>query len=94
MVQAEFTLGHENHYTILPKHIFEGQDIKTFKNFDVAKGWPCTTGAYKLVSATAQQVILDRAEKWWGGYRFRQGPGTRRLIVLPVEARKRPPTCT
>jgi len=83
--KQQFTLGHENHYTILPKHIYQNQDIKTFKDFDVAKGYPCTTGAYKLVSATPQQVVLDRADKWWGSTSgFQKAPGPERIIVLPV----------
>ena len=41
---------------IVPKHIFEGQDWTTFKHFDVAKGWPVTTGPWKVV------VRLARAE--------------------------------
>ena len=31
---------------IVPKHIFQGQDWTTFKHFDVAKGWPVTTGPW------------------------------------------------
>ena len=81
----QFTLGHENHYTILPKHIWQDKDPKTFTNFDLAKGWPCTTGAYKLVSSTAQQVVLDRADKWWGtDTGFSTKPAPERVIVLPV----------
>ena len=34
---------------IVPKHIFQGQDWTTFKHFDVAKGWPVTTGPWKVV---------------------------------------------
>ena len=38
---------------MVPKHIFEGQDWTNFKHFDLAKGWPVTTGPWKVVDATA-----------------------------------------
>src|SRR5579863_4364788 len=33
---------------IVPKHIFAGQDWTTFKHFDIAKGWPVSTGPWKV----------------------------------------------
>ena len=54
------------------------QDPKTFTNFDLAKGWPCGTGAYKIVSSTAQQQVADRVDDWWGaktGFKTAAGPG-------------------
>ena len=39
-VRDHLALGHENHYPILPKHIWQGQDIKGFTNYDLAKGLP------------------------------------------------------
>src|SRR5262249_10831266 len=36
---------------IVPKHVFDGQDWTSFKNFDLDKGWPLTTGAWKVVYA-------------------------------------------
>lgn len=50
---------------IVPKHIFEGQDWTTFKHFDVAKGWPVTTGPWRVTNASPQQKVLDRADTWW-----------------------------
>ena len=70
---------------ILPKHIWEGQDPKTFTNFDLAKGWPCGTGPYKIVSSTAQQQIADRVDNWWGAKTgFKPLPAPERLILIPV----------
>ena len=66
MFRDNLALGHENHQVILPKHIWEGQDPKTFTNYDLAKGWPCGTGPYKIVSSTAQQMVADRGDDWWG----------------------------
>ena len=79
-------LGHENHQVILPKHIWEGKDPKTFTNFDLAKGWPCGTGPYKIVSSTAQQQIADRVDNWWGAKTgFKPAlPAPERLILIPV----------
>ena len=50
---------------IVPKHIFQGQDWTTFKHFDPAKGWPVTTGPWKVVFASPQQKVLDRRDNWW-----------------------------
>ena len=73
-----FTLGHENHYNIVPKHIFEGQDPKTFMNYDLAKGWPCSTGPYKITSSTPDQLVVDRRDNLVGHRdRLQQGAGAR-----------------
>ena len=50
---------------IVPKHIFQGQDWTTFKHFDVAKGWPVTTGPWKVVFSSPEQKIIDRRDEWW-----------------------------
>ena len=50
---------------IVPKHIFQGQDWTTFKHFDVAKGWPVTTGPWKVAFSSPQQKVIDRRDEWW-----------------------------
>ena len=50
---------------IVPKHVFQGQDWTTFRHFDLAKGWPVTTGPWKVVFASPQQKIIDRRDEWW-----------------------------
>ena len=50
---------------IVPKHIFEGQDWTTFKHFDLAKGWPISTGPWQVVSASLEQKVFDRRPSWW-----------------------------
>jgi len=78
-------LGHENHYTIVPQHIWKDQDPKKFNNFDLAKGWPVGTGAYKLVSSNAQQMVFDRRDDWWGKKSgFMDLPAPERIIVVSV----------
>lgn len=75
----------DNGVLIMPKHIWEGQDPETFTNFDLSKGWPISTGPYKLVSSTAQQKVWDRRDDWWGATTgFRSLPAPRRLIFLPA----------
>lgn len=86
-VRDFLALGHENHYPILPKHIWEGKDLATFTNFDLAKGWPVGTGAYKLVSTTNQQEIFDRRDDWWGVKTgFQDLPTPKRITLVPVSS--------
>ncbi|MBN1287132.1 MAG: ABC transporter substrate-binding protein [Anaerolineae bacterium] len=47
--------------TILPKHIWEGQDPLTFKSSD-----PIGTGAYTLASASQTTMVYERNDDWWG----------------------------
>jgi len=51
---------------IVPKHIWEGQDPLTFKNYDPAKGWPIFSGAYKLSSISPTEFTYLRDDNWWG----------------------------
>ncbi len=84
-VRDYLALGHENHYPILPKHIWEGQDIAKFTNYDPEKGLPMGTGPYKLVSSTAQQEVFDRRDDWWGAKTgFAEMPAPKRIVVVPV----------
>jgi len=73
-------------FYIVPKHIFDGQDWTTFKNFDIANGLPVTTGPWKLVFSSPEQKVLDRRESWWA---VDQGlvdamPEVERIVYLPV----------
>jgi peptide/nickel transport system substrate-binding protein len=70
---------------IVPKHIFEGQDLHTFKNLDLANGLPVSTGPYKLVATSAQQKVWDLDPNWWGAKTgFQKLPAPKRLIFLPT----------
>lgn len=60
---------------IVPKHIFQGQDWSSFKHFDMAKGWPVTTGPWKVVASSLQQKIFDRRDTWWAA--------ERKLVPMP-----------
>jgi peptide/nickel transport system substrate-binding protein len=68
-------------HNILPKHIWEGQDPLTFKNFDLEKGWPVFTGPYKLVSANETEFVYERDDNWWGvAAGFKELPKPEKLI--------------
>ncbi len=69
---------------IVPKHIFEGQDWASFKHFDIARGLPVTTGPWRVVAASPQQKVFDRADKWWAAERgMAPMPQVLRNIWLP-----------
>jgi len=83
--QENLALGHENHQVILPEHIWKSQDPKTFTNFDLAKGWPIGTGAYKLVASSARQMVFDRRDDWWAAKTgFKPLPAPERIILVPA----------
>ncbi len=70
---------------IVPKHIFQDQDWTSFKNFDLAKGWPVTTGPYQVALGSPEQKVWDRRSDWWA---VKAGvakalPAPQRLILLP-----------
>ncbi|MCZ7543886.1 MAG: ABC transporter substrate-binding protein [Anaerolineae bacterium] len=47
--------------TILPKHVWEGEDPLTFKSSD-----PIGTGAYTLTTASQSAMVYTRNDDWWG----------------------------
>jgi peptide/nickel transport system substrate-binding protein len=69
---------------IVPKHIFQDQDWTMFKHFDLSKGWPLSTGPWKLVESSPEQKVFERRDSWWAA---EQGlapmPEIRRSIWLP-----------
>ena len=75
---------------MLPKHVWEGQDLLTFTNFDRTKGWPLGTGPYKLTSTAPQQKIFDLRQDWWGAKTgWKPLPKVERVIYL-AEQRRHP----
>lgn len=65
--------------SIMPKHIWEGQDPVTFKNYDAEKGWPVGTGAYTLknFNSDGTEFNYERNDNWWGaksGFRALPAP--------------------
>jgi peptide/nickel transport system substrate-binding protein len=83
-VYAFFTNHFDIGLQIVPKHIWEGEDPKTFTNFDMAKGWPVVTGPYKLVLSSPEQKMWDRREDWWAAKTgFHEPPAPERLVFIP-----------
>ena len=71
---------------IVPKHVYDGQDWTTFTAFDLEKGWPVTTGPWKVVFSSPEQKVIDlREEEWWAVKQglVRQKPRVERIIYLP-----------
>jgi peptide/nickel transport system substrate-binding protein len=67
---------------IVPKHIWEGKDPLTFKNYEAGKS-PVFSGPYKLTSFNADgtEFIYDRDDNWWGAKSgFKKLPAPKRLI--------------
>ncbi|MCP4381396.1 MAG: hypothetical protein GY798_08265, partial [Hyphomicrobiales bacterium] len=86
-VRDYLALGHENHYPTLAKHVWEGEDIATFNNYDPEKGWPLGTGPYKLVLSSNQQEIFDRRDDWWGVKTgLQDAPAPKRITLVPVSS--------
>ena len=83
-VFSYFTHNFDNGVPIVPKHIWQDHDPETFKNLDVAKGWPVVTGPYRLAHSTPQQRIYDLRQDWWASkIGFQDLPKIERVIYLP-----------
>jgi peptide/nickel transport system substrate-binding protein len=68
---------------MMAKHIWEGQDILTFKNYDPEKGLPVGTGPFKLTSTSPEQKIFDLRQDWWGAKTgWKPLPKVQRVIYL------------
>ena len=83
---------------MVPEHHYSKQDWTTFKDYDPAKGWPLTTGPWRVTKGSAEQKIIDRADSWWGDGltdapkgadggglgQFGRLPSVERVIYLPT----------
>jgi peptide/nickel transport system substrate-binding protein len=67
---------------IIAKHVWEQQpDPLTFKNLDLEKGWPLTTGPYVLTKITTNETIMVRNDNWWAAQiGFKPLPAPKRVI--------------
>lgn len=63
--------------TILPQHIWEGEDPLTFKSSD-----PIGTGPYVLDNATETSFTYVRDEDWWGNEVFGHMPAPQTINFL------------
>ncbi|MGH2531258.1 MAG: ABC transporter substrate-binding protein [Thermomicrobiales bacterium] len=65
--------------TILPQHVWEGQDPLTFKSTD-----PIGTGPYRLADANQTAMTYERRDDWWGTTVFEATPGPRLVQFVHV----------
>ncbi len=63
--QDTLATGQTTRFIVVPKHVWEGRDAKTFGFLDLAQGWPIGTGPYRVVRSDSNAVIFDRLERWW-----------------------------
>ncbi len=75
----------------VPEHIWSKVEDKSgFTFFDLEKGWPLTTAAWKVVSTAPTQIVCDRRDDWWGAKTgFRKLPAPERIITVPSISRDR-----
>jgi peptide/nickel transport system substrate-binding protein len=70
-------------FTVVPEHIWKGQDPTTFLNWDPAKGWPVFTGPYRPTKATATEFDFERRDDWWAAKTgFKPLPAPRRIVFI------------
>jgi peptide/nickel transport system substrate-binding protein len=65
--------------TILPEHVWEGEDPLTFKSSP-----PIGTGPYKLVNATSTAMTYERRDDWWGIEAFGVTPAPKTVNFVYV----------
>jgi peptide/nickel transport system substrate-binding protein len=84
--------GQSTRFVVVPKHIWEGQDPKTFANFDLAKGLPVGTGPFKLIKSDASSLFYDRRDSWWAldAGLVQQMPEVERVIYVPATGEAMP----
>lgn len=78
--------GQAARFVVVPKHIWEGQNPRTFAFFDLQKGWPVGTGPYRLVRSDSVSVVFDRRERWWATDAKLAAalPGPERIVYRPA----------
>ena len=75
------TFIYTSNFTILPQHVFQGRDFKTFTDFDLKKGWPIGTGPYRVTSASQNAVTLTRNDNWWASKDgFSNAPAPKQIV--------------
>lgn len=75
----------------LPAHVWRGtEDVAAFRFFDLEKGWPVTTGPWKVTRFTDNQVFMDRRADWWAAKAgLAAMPAMERVITIPGGTRDR-----
>jgi peptide/nickel transport system substrate-binding protein len=78
--------GAAGRLTIVPKHVWSGQDPRTFTFYDPQKGWPLGTGPYKVVKSDSGSILYDRRDGWWAldAKLVDRLPGPERIVYKPA----------
>ncbi len=86
--QDTLATGQVDRFAVVPKHIWEGKDPKTFNNFDLAEGWPVGTGPFKLVKSDETSAVFDRLDSWWAldAGVAKAMPAMERIVYRPATA--------
>ena len=86
--QDTLATGQVTRFVVLPKHVWEGKDAKTFGNVDMAQGWPLGTGPYRVVRSDANSIVFDRLDRWWAldAGLAKALPAPERIIYRPAAA--------
>src|SRR5690606_34678834 len=81
-----FATGQTARFMVVPQHIWEGQDAKTFSNLDIEQGWPVGTGPYRLVRTGEDSVVFDRRDSWWAvdAGLVERLPAPARIVYVPA----------
>ena len=72
-------------FPMMPEHIWKDvDDYASFLFFDLEKGWPVTTGPWRVTRFTDTQCFLDRRDDWWAAKTgFHPLPEVERFIGVP-----------
>jgi peptide/nickel transport system substrate-binding protein len=76
---------------VVPEHIFStitDDKMLEFRDFDVAKGWPVTTGAYGVSKTEEQYNQFDLRPSWWAvksGF-VQKEPDVWRVLNVPFSS--------
>ncbi|MEE2659194.1 MAG: ABC transporter substrate-binding protein [Candidatus Latescibacterota bacterium] len=82
-VFSYFTFNFGNGIHIVPRHIWDGQEVDSFTNYSSETGSPIGTGPYVLANVTPQQRIWDLRDDWWAVRTgFHEPPVVERVIYL------------
>ena len=87
-VRDVLATGQTTRFVVVPKHIWEGKDPKTFGFYDPAQGWPVGTGPYRVARSDSGAIVFDRREQWWAAATGLAPalPAPERIIYRPATA--------
>lgn len=75
----------------LPAHIWRTvEDPASFNFYDLAKGYPVTTGPWTVTRFTDNQIFMDRRTSWWAVEAgLSPMPAVERVVTIPGGTRDR-----